>query len=100
MTVTMEGHGREQLAAGTDLSRTVGWFTSEYPVRVPLDAVRSDAGLADALAGGDVAGQLVRTAKEAKRAVPDGGIGYGVLRYLDPVTVAGARGRRTGRTCC
>ncbi|MBB5953739.1 amino acid adenylation domain-containing protein/non-ribosomal peptide synthase protein (TIGR01720 family) [Saccharothrix tamanrassetensis] len=85
VTVTVEGHGREQLAAGTDLSRTVGWFTSEYPVRVPADAVRADADLADALAGGDAAGRLLKAAKEAKRAVPDGGIGYGVLRHLDPV---------------
>ncbi|WP_433260071.1 amino acid adenylation domain-containing protein [Actinosynnema sp. CS-041913] len=84
-TVTVEGHGREQLVAGTDLSRTVGWFTSEYPVRVPVDAVRADADLADALAGGDAAGRLLRAAKEAKRTVPDGGIGHGVLRHLDPV---------------
>ncbi|MGD9484520.1 amino acid adenylation domain-containing protein [Streptomyces sp. TRM70308] len=65
VTVTLEGHGREHL----DLSRTVGWFTSEYPVRVP--------------AGGDVR-EVLRAAKEAKRAVPDGGVGYGVLRHLDP----------------
>ncbi|WP_447035622.1 amino acid adenylation domain-containing protein [Streptomyces sp. DSM 118878] len=65
MTVTMEGHGREHL----DLARTVGWFTSEYPVRVE--------------AAGDV-GRVLRAAKEARRAVPDGGIGYGVLRCLDP----------------
>ncbi|GGV28754.1 non-ribosomal peptide synthetase [Streptomyces spectabilis] len=65
VTVTMEGHGREHL----DLARTVGWFTSEYPVRVP--------------ASGD-AGRLLRAAKEARRSVPDGGVGYGVLRHLDP----------------
>ncbi|MEV0505037.1 condensation domain-containing protein, partial [Streptomyces spectabilis] len=67
VTVTMEGHGREHL----DLARTVGWFTSEYPVRVP--------------ASGD-AGRLLRAAKEARRSVPDGGVGYGVLRHLDPQT--------------
>ncbi|WP_267242291.1 non-ribosomal peptide synthetase [Streptomyces sp. PR69] len=66
VTVTMEGHGREHL----DLSRTVGWFTSEYPVRVPT--------------AGDVR-QVLRAAKEAKRGVPGGGLGYGVLRSLDPV---------------
>jgi hypothetical protein len=49
-TITMESHGREQLAPGVDLSRTVGWFTREYPVRVPADAVRSEDYLADALA--------------------------------------------------
>ncbi|ACU97091.1 non-ribosomal peptide synthetase [Saccharomonospora viridis] len=86
VTITMEGHGREQLEPGIDLSRTVGWFTSEYPVRVPLDPVHAEADLLDALAGGPAAGRLLRAAKEAKRAVPDGGIGYGVLRYLDPET--------------
>ncbi|WNI26618.1 non-ribosomal peptide synthetase [Streptomyces sp. ITFR-16] len=65
VTVSMEGHGREHL----DLSRTVGWFTSEYPVRVPAS---------------DDVGRTLRAAKEARRAVPDGGVGYGVLRHLDP----------------
>ncbi|MFD0204171.1 amino acid adenylation domain-containing protein [Saccharothrix carnea] len=88
VTVTVEGHGREQLAPGADLSRAVGWFTSEHPVRVPADTVRADADLADALAGGDAAGRLLRAAKEAKRAAPDGGIGFGVLRHLDPRTRA------------
>ncbi|HBF78563.1 MAG TPA: hypothetical protein DD420_01095, partial [Streptomyces sp.] len=69
VTVTMEGHGREHL----DLSRTVGWFTSEYPVRVPAS---------------DDAGRALRAAKEARRAVPDGGVGYGVLRHLDPQAAA------------
>ncbi|MYU35896.1 amino acid adenylation domain-containing protein [Streptomyces sp. SID8358] len=69
VTVTMEGHGREHL----DLSRTVGWFTSEYPVRVPAS---------------DDAGRVLRAAKEARRAVPDGGVGYGVLRHLDPLAAA------------
>ncbi|MFJ4624599.1 amino acid adenylation domain-containing protein [Streptomyces sp. NPDC088812] len=70
VTVTLEGHGREHL----DLSRTVGWFTSEYPVRVP--------------AVGDV-GDVLRAAKEAKRGVPGAGIGYGVLRCLDTASGAG-----------
>ncbi|MFD5502643.1 amino acid adenylation domain-containing protein [Streptomyces sp. NPDC127061] len=65
VTVSMEGHGREHL----DLGRTVGWFTSEYPVRVPAS---------------DDVGRTLRAAKEARRAVPDGGVGYGVLRHLDP----------------
>src|SRR5207248_11451144 len=34
VTVKLEGHGREELIAGMDLSRTVGWFTSLYPVRL------------------------------------------------------------------
>ncbi|GAA2660089.1 hypothetical protein GCM10010428_04670 [Actinosynnema pretiosum subsp. pretiosum] len=81
--VSTEGHGRE--LPGADLSRTVGWFTSEYPVLVPADSIRSAEALADALAGGRAAGALVRAAKEAKRSAPDHGTGYGVLRHLDPV---------------
>ncbi|MEU1214517.1 amino acid adenylation domain-containing protein [Streptomyces sp. NPDC005790] len=69
VTVSMEGHGREHL----DLARTVGWFTSEYPVRVPTT---------------DDVGRALRAAKEARRGVPDGGVGYGVLRHLDPEAAA------------
>ncbi len=84
MTITLEGHGREPLAAAVDLSHTVGWFTSEFPVRVPADAVGTEAELRDALAGGEAVGRLLRAVKEARRAVPDGGVGFGVLRHLDP----------------
>lgn len=81
-TVTVEGHGREQVLPSADLARTVGWFTVEHPVRLPVPL--SDADLDDALAGGDAAGRLVRAVKEARRGVPGRGIGYGVLRHLDP----------------
>ncbi|WP_253829857.1 non-ribosomal peptide synthetase [Prauserella aidingensis] len=81
--ITVESHGRDAVTPGADLSRTIGWFTAEFPVRVPADALRTDAELRDALAGGEAAGRLLREAKEARRAVPDGGIGYGILRHLD-----------------
>ncbi|GAA2889804.1 hypothetical protein GCM10010443_61410 [Actinoplanes cyaneus] len=69
--VGLEGHGREeQVVPGADLVRTVGWFTSEYPVRLP------------AAAGGPAA--VLRGVKEHLRWIPDGGIGYGLLRYLTP----------------
>ena len=84
--VMLESHGRDPIAPDVDLSGTVGWFTVEFPVRVPATAVASDLDLADALAGGPAAGRLLRAAKEAKRATPRGGIGYGVLRHLDPDT--------------
>ncbi|GAA0469940.1 hypothetical protein Ade02nite_32980 [Paractinoplanes deccanensis] len=67
--IGLEGHGREeQIVPGADLVRTVGWFTSEYPVRLP------------AATGGPAA--VVRGVKERLRAIPDGGVGYGLLRYL------------------
>lgn len=80
-TVTVEGHGREQVLPSADLARTVGWFTVEHPVRLPVPF--DDAELDEALAGGDAAGRIVRAVKEARRGVPGHGIGYGVLRHLD-----------------
>ncbi|MFJ6432026.1 amino acid adenylation domain-containing protein [Streptomyces sp. NPDC091416] len=79
--VDLEGHGREEDAVGgVDLSRTVGWFTSMYPVRIGAGSYDGD----DARAGGPAAGAVLKRVKEQLRAVPDGGIGYGLLRYLDP----------------
>ncbi|WP_055533385.1 condensation domain-containing protein [Streptomyces graminilatus] len=75
--VDVEGHGREDIAGAPDLSRTVGWFTTMYPVR--FDLGRPD--LDDAREGGPAAGQVLRTVKETLRAVPDHGIGYGLLRH-------------------
>jgi non-ribosomal peptide synthase protein (TIGR01720 family) len=70
--VELEGHGREELFPGVDLSRTVGWFTSAFPVRLTPAA----GGGADAL------GESIKRVKEQLRALPDKGIGFGVLRYL------------------
>ena len=65
----LEGHGREEMESGLDLSRTVGWFTTIFPV-VLAAAPDSDPGA------------LLRAAKETLRAIPRHGIGYGILRYL------------------
>ena len=68
--VDLEGHGRrEELAPGLDLTRTVGWFTSLFPV---LLEVR----------GGEPESETLKRVKEELRAVPDRGLGYGALRYL------------------
>jgi non-ribosomal peptide synthase protein (TIGR01720 family) len=67
--VDVEGHGREDLFPGLDLSRTVGWFTAIYPVLIDL----SEA--ATAL-------EALKLVKEQVRAVPRGGVGYGALKYL------------------
>ncbi|WP_190140024.1 non-ribosomal peptide synthetase, partial [Streptomyces longispororuber] len=83
LLLRLEGHGREEgVVAGADLSRTVGWFTSMYPVR--LDVSGCDP--ADALAGGAAAGATVKAVKEQLLALPDKGIGYGLLRHLNPAT--------------
>ncbi|MBW8738465.1 MAG: peptide synthetase [Streptomyces turgidiscabies] len=75
--VDVEGHGREDIAGAPDLSRTVGWFTTMYPVR--FDLGRPD--LDDARTGGPAAGPVLRTVKETLRAIPDHGIGHGLLRH-------------------
>ncbi|UOB11380.1 amino acid adenylation domain-containing protein [Streptomyces sp. HP-A2021] len=86
----LEGHGRVE-EPGVDLSRTVGWFTSIHPVRLDAGGESWD----EVCAGGAAAGRVLKRVKEQMRAVPDDGIGYGVLRYLDPAAgaelAAGAR---------
>lgn len=67
--VALEGHGREQFGSGSDIVRTVGWFTSVYPQVV---AVGSE--IADTLA----------SVREAGTHLPAKGFGFGPLRWLDP----------------
>ncbi|NJM22259.1 MAG: hypothetical protein HC907_27890 [Richelia sp. SM1_7_0] len=64
----MEGHGREELFENVDLSRTVGWFTSIFPVKLQLNH--------------HLQGEALKSIKEQLRQIPHRGIGYGVLRYL------------------
>ncbi|MGW9571720.1 amino acid adenylation domain-containing protein [Paenibacillus terrae] len=69
--VNMEGHGREEVIEEIDVSRTVGWFTSQYPF--VLDMSHAE----------DTAYQLKRI-KEDLRHIPNKGVGYGILRYVAP----------------
>jgi amino acid adenylation domain-containing protein/non-ribosomal peptide synthase protein (TIGR01720 family) len=78
----LEGHGREEIFEGVDLSHTVGWFTSLFPVRLGLQ----DIDLDDALRGGQHMGHALKQSKEQLRALPDNGLGFGLLRYLNPET--------------
>ncbi|WP_103380327.1 non-ribosomal peptide synthase/polyketide synthase [Pseudonocardia dioxanivorans] len=76
----VKGHGRESALFGDlDLSRTVGSFTSVYPVRVDP----GDVSAADVDEAGAALARAVKTVKEQLR-VPSAGVGYGVLRHLDP----------------
>ncbi|QBX40839.1 amino acid adenylation domain-containing protein [Pseudomonas fluorescens] len=65
--IQLEGHGREELFNGVDLTRTVGWFTSLFPVR---------------LTPADTLGESIKQIKEQLRSIPNKGIGFGALRYL------------------
>ena len=80
----LEGHGREEVFGDIDLSGTVGWFTSLFPVRLDPGALDVE----EAMAGGGALGRALKTIKEQLRALPDNGLGYGVLRYLNPQTAA------------
>ena len=67
--VTLEGHGREDILPGIDLSRTVGWFTTAFPIR--LEAVPDARSI-----------ETLQHVKEQLRRIPRKGFGYGLLRYL------------------
>ncbi|MFY9136555.1 amino acid adenylation domain-containing protein, partial [Zwartia sp.] len=71
--IDLEGHGRETDA---DLTRTIGWLTTLFPVRLPVAEIE--------LQHRDRAGFAIQRVKENLRALPDKGLGYGILRYLDP----------------
>jgi amino acid adenylation domain-containing protein/non-ribosomal peptide synthase protein (TIGR01720 family) len=66
--ITLEGHGREEIFEDLDLSRTVGWFTTQFPVA--LQAVGPDWG------------QILKSVKEQVRAVPNRGLSYEALKYI------------------
>ena len=70
LTIALEGHGRDILE-DADVSRTVGWFTTRYPVHLKYE-LNSDLGY------------LIKRVKETLRAVPNKGFGYGLSRYLNP----------------
>ncbi|MFL5542519.1 MAG: condensation domain-containing protein, partial [Longimicrobiaceae bacterium] len=73
LLVEVEGHGREDLFDDVDVSRTVGWFTTIHPVLLR--------------AGADP-GETLRGVKETLAAVPERGVGYGLLRWLGDEGVA------------
>ncbi|MFD5895328.1 amino acid adenylation domain-containing protein [Streptomyces sp. NPDC060366] len=80
LLVDLESHGRPD-PPETDVSRTVGWLTALYPVRLP----RSGCSWTDVWSVGPALGRALKQVKEVLRTVPDRGVGYGVLRHLDPV---------------
>ena len=71
LTVDLEGHGREEIIEDVDLSRTVGWFTSIYPVHLNIT-------------GANTSIAALKEVKEQVRQIPNKGVDYGILRYLNP----------------
>ncbi|WP_270581800.1 non-ribosomal peptide synthetase [Bacillus subtilis] len=72
--LSLEGHGREDVLEGIDVSRTVGWFTAIYPLLVKLNADLPDSE--------EYMVHVLKTTKDTLRRVPDKGFGYGVIKYL------------------
>ncbi|WP_128894537.1 non-ribosomal peptide synthetase [Longirhabdus pacifica] len=67
-SILLEGHGREEIGLQMNVSRTIGWFTSMYPVHFTLPS--------------DKVADVIMHVKETLRSVPNKGIGYSVLKYL------------------
>jgi amino acid adenylation domain-containing protein/non-ribosomal peptide synthase protein (TIGR01720 family) len=68
VSIDLEGHGREELFMDVDISRTVGWFTTVFPVILNVQGTAVD--------------DAIKTVKKQLRQIPQKGIGYGLLRYL------------------
>ncbi|MFF3620980.1 amino acid adenylation domain-containing protein [Streptomyces sp. NPDC002467] len=84
LLVDLEGHGRVDRTGRHDLARTVGWFTTQYPVRFDVDGLDLDA----AARGGDALAELVARIHTTVASVPDHGTGFGLLSRLDPRSAA------------
>jgi non-ribosomal peptide synthase protein (TIGR01720 family) len=69
LRIDLEGHGREEIIEGVDLSRTVGWFTTIFPVLLQLEPAATP-------------GAALKSVQEQLCSIPTRGIGYGMLRYL------------------
>ena len=69
--INLEGHGREKILESIDITRTIGWFTSQYPVVIDIDASK------------DIS-YTIKNTKETLRKVPNKGIGHGILKYITP----------------
>ncbi|MCP4155951.1 MAG: AMP-binding protein, partial [bacterium] len=75
LLIAMEGHGREEILTDVDVNRTVGWFTSLYPVHLDFSRESGDTGDRNL-------SRQIKEVKERLRHIPRKGIGYGILKYL------------------
>jgi amino acid adenylation domain-containing protein/non-ribosomal peptide synthase protein (TIGR01720 family) len=75
--IKLEGHGRENICPHIDISRTVGWFTSQFPVLLEVHESENQSTDEDS----SLASHIQHT-KESLRNIPNKGIGYGILRCI------------------
>ncbi|BBB56342.1 non-ribosomal peptide synthetase [Candidatus Megaera polyxenophila] len=71
LNIAFEGHGREEIIEGIDLSRTIGWFTTIFPVVLVVDNPNDLE-------------RAIKIIKENIRTIPNKGIGYGIIKHLRP----------------
>ncbi|HZF37309.1 MAG TPA: amino acid adenylation domain-containing protein [Blastocatellia bacterium] len=69
LLIDLESHGREEILDRLSVSRTVGWFTSIYPIHLDISGVAGNL-------------ETLKSIKEQLRSVPQGGIGWGLLKRL------------------
>ncbi len=67
--MNLEGHGREPIIPDADISRTIGWFTSQYPVVLRMEA-------------GKNLSRRIKIVKEGLRRIPDKGMNYSIIKYI------------------
>lgn len=92
LVLDMEGHGRQELFSQVDISETLGWFSSHFPLILDIDhqgklakRLSSESLICDQDSGeinGFVLGEMIKCVKEKFRQVPEQGIGFGMLQYL------------------
>ena len=75
ISINMESHGRSVFPEQVNLTRTVGWCTSLYPLLFDMTKLESDE-------------QLLQRVKDTTGSVPNQGLGFGILNFLSgsPVT--------------
>lgn len=66
--INLERHGRNSFDSKIDMSRTVGWFTSMFPVLLNIE----DTNISE----------IIVSVKEQIRTIPNNGIGYNILKYM------------------
>ena len=69
--INIESHGRDEIFPEIDISRTVGWFTSIFPIRFNLK--------------GDDINNQIKLVKEYLRNIPNGGLGFGIMKYMNNI---------------
>ena len=87
VSFNLEGHGREECVSGVDVTRTVGWFTSLFPVAVKIYLILKDI---NNLTDLDYKA-CIQSIKEQLRHIPDKGLSYGALKYLVSSSLASSK---------